>query len=105
MGMGWEITDAQTSLEWWADEMWEIESSWSPVGTVAYVTFLVDPQADVMNRQKGENVWAVMVSRIPPNERLFKESHIFSLGSGWEKHLTEITDCLSRLRDTAQAFG
>ncbi len=103
--VGWQVTDALPNLEWWADEMWRIESSWSPVGTVAYLTFLVDPQADVESRQKGENVWAVMVSRSRPNERLHKESLTFSFGSGWEKRLIKITNYLSQLRDTDHAFG
>ncbi len=66
---GWRIASIEQNLEWWADEMWLIESTWSPVGSNAYVTFLVDPQFDGV-RRKGEEVWAVMASALKPIDRL-----------------------------------
>src|SRR5688572_21040420 len=64
---GWNVVSIEEdSLEWWADEMWVLESVWSPVGSRAYVTLLVDPQAPV-NRKKGTYVWAAKVSFSKPN--------------------------------------
>lgn len=57
---GWGILAKEENIEWWADEIWQLESKWSPVGCKAYITLLVDPMAD-LNRRKGEAVWAVMV--------------------------------------------
>ena len=49
---GWRVASVEENLEWWADEMWLLESEWSPVGGLAYVTFLVDPHFDG-SRKKG----------------------------------------------------
>jgi len=35
---GWSITEVETwNLDWWADEMWLLESVWFPVGSCAYL--------------------------------------------------------------------
>jgi hypothetical protein len=38
---GWDLVCKHThDLEWWADEIWQLKSRWSPVGAEALVTFL-----------------------------------------------------------------
>ena len=99
---GWRVTDPDEKLEWWADEMWLLESVWSPVGSRAYVTFLVDPQFDG-ERQKGEAVWAVMVSPAKPMSRVQVEGEFtLSLGQGWKKRLPDFFDHLSTLRSQSK---
>jgi hypothetical protein len=84
---GWRIARIEENLEWWADEMWLLESEWSPVGSRAYITFLVDPMSD-RNRKKGEEVWAVMGSLFRPVSSLKSEQEfLLSLGSGWKDEL------------------
>lgn len=79
---GWRVASVEENLEWWADEMWLLESEWSQVRSRAYVTFLVDPQFDG-NRRKGEAVWAVMVSPAKPRAWLQVEGEFtLSLGQG-----------------------
>lgn len=42
---GWEITELEKAqLDWWANEMWRLESVWSPVGETAFITFLLAPE-------------------------------------------------------------
>ncbi len=95
---GWRIASEEENLEWWADEIWLLESVWSPVGCQAYVTFLVDPQFDGV-RKKGEEVWAVMASPSKPINRINNEDEsTLSLGQGWQKRLTEFIDYLTALR-------
>ena len=95
---GWRIAGEEENLEWWADEIWHLESEWSPVGSRAYVTFLVDPQFDGV-RKKGEEVWAVMASPVKPIDRLNTEDEFtLSLGQGWQKRLPEFIDHLTALR-------
>lgn len=66
---GWEIiTIYNNDLEWWADEIWQIHSTWSPQGSEAYLTFLVDPQHEGV-RRKGEAVWAIGASKHLPKDR------------------------------------
>ena len=52
---GWRVADRQVAPAWWLDEVWVLESTWSPTGTQAFVSFLVDPQAPAQ-RAKGEYV-------------------------------------------------
>lgn len=95
---GWRVAGAEENLEWWADEMWLLESVWSPAGSRAYVTFLVDPQFDGP-RTKGEAVWAVMASPARPTSRLRVEGEFtLSLGQGWKNRLPDLFEHLSALR-------
>ena len=64
---GWVIVEVEDqALEWWADEIWRLESVWSPVGACAYLTFLVDPQSATRERKKGQGIWAVKASAVKP---------------------------------------
>ncbi len=63
---GWRVKGLEEDLEWWANEMWLLESVWSPAGSRAYLTLLVDPMVGP-NRRRGEAVWAAMASRQPMN--------------------------------------
>ncbi|MCM3873549.1 MAG: hypothetical protein ND895_22930 [Pyrinomonadaceae bacterium] len=95
---GWRVAHQDESLDWWADEMWRLESLWSPVGSLAYVTFLVDPQADG-HRKKGEDVWAVMASAAKPISRLKVDGEFtLGLGRGWNQRLPAFFKHLAALR-------
>lgn len=97
---GWNIVGVEDqSLEWWADEIWRLESAWSPVGARAYVTFLVDPQSSARNRKKGQDVWAVKVSPVRPGDWLKGVGEFtLSLGRGWEESLPDFFEHLAILR-------
>ena len=95
---GWRAVGADEDLEWWADEMSLLESVWSPVGSRAYVTFLVDPQFEG-GRKKGEAVWAVMASPGRPAGWVQVEGGFtLSLGQGWKGRLPAFFEHLSVLR-------
>jgi hypothetical protein len=95
---GWRLAGEEENLEWWADEMWLLESVWSPVGRRTYVTLLVDPMVGP-NRRKGEAVWAVMASPEKPTSRLSAEGGFtLSFGQGWKERLPEFFEHLSALR-------
>lgn len=94
---GWRLAGVEENPEWWADEMWLLESVWSPVGIHAYITFLVDPQFDG-NRKQGEAVWAIMASSARPASRLHEGEFTLSLGQGWKKRLPDIFEHLAALR-------
>lgn len=55
---GWDVLEHVDDLDWWADEIWELTSRWSPVGAQGFITFLVDPMWEG-NRRKGQAVWAI----------------------------------------------
>ncbi|HEY0098828.1 MAG TPA: hypothetical protein VGB76_07730 [Pyrinomonadaceae bacterium] len=97
---GWNVVSVEEAyLEWWADEMWLLESVWSPVGSRAYVTFLVDPQAPAA-RKKGEYVWAAKASSGKPNQWLGEEGEFtLSLTAGWKEEMPAFFEHLSGLRN------
>jgi hypothetical protein len=71
---GWDLVQKHTDdLEWWADEIWELKSQWSPHGTRSFMTFLVDPGYEGV-RRKGRAVWAVGFSACFPRDRIEVES-------------------------------
>jgi hypothetical protein len=61
---GWRIVSKQERPEWCADEIWELESIWSPLGRTVWITFLVDPQIEQTSRKKGQAVWAAAISSV-----------------------------------------
>jgi hypothetical protein len=96
---GWDIASITgTDLEWWADEIWELRSRWSPEGVKAFVTFLVDPQHDGL-RKKGQYVWGIGVSARPPASRAEAEGACLSLTSIAKKQYVEnFLERLAQLR-------
>jgi hypothetical protein len=62
---GWRKVDGAEPddqlLDWWADEVWVLESLWEPQECHVYLTFVVDPQWD-SHRKKGQGVWGVTAS-------------------------------------------
>jgi hypothetical protein len=96
---GWSAVEKQDSnLDWWADEIVTLESTWSPQGQRLYLTFLVDPQHDD-HRSKGEAVWAVVISPHKPVDRADAESNpMLSLGRGWQKRLASFVGAATAAR-------
>jgi hypothetical protein len=100
---GWRVASEEENLEWWADEMWVLESLWSPVGGHAYISFLVHPLWDRPNRRKGEAVWAVTASLTKPGSRLSaEEGFTLDLGQGWKERLPEFFAYLALLRSQSK---
>lgn len=95
---GWRVAMMEDNPEWWTDEMWQLESVWSPVGSRAYITFLVDPMF-VGNRKKGEQVWGVMASPYKPvNNSRGTCEYVMSLGSGWKNDLPGLLGFMATVR-------
>src|SRR5688500_9571812 len=85
---GWRVAVRESPTEqWWLDELWELESEWSPRGVTAFVSFLVDP-AVVSDRKPGKHVWAVALTRERPVDRLAARPAV-PLGPRWEKRKFE----------------
>lgn len=97
------IEDADSewpNLEWWADEIWILESIWSPKDCRVYLTFLVDPQSPVQGRKKGEGVWAVKASLKRPGQWMWEEGEVYlTLGQGWHHMLAGFLENVSKLRN------
>ena len=90
---GWKITGIEKyNLDWWANEMWLLESVWSPIGQTAFVTFMLEPE-------NMQYVWEIVASEKKPSGRIGNEKS-FSLSiKGWEKKLPEFIKFLSDIRN------
>ena len=97
---GWELAGTEDLDEWWADEVWRMQSAWSPHTAQFFLTFLVDPQLDLHRKRKaGEGVWAVLASRSLPARWQGSGGEItFSLGHGWAERLQEFVTSVSAFR-------
>jgi hypothetical protein len=103
---GWQVINVEdhprgsTAPDWFIDELWEVESVWTPKGFKVWITFLVDPQApNPIERKKGQSVWAVKAGlRKPPYSRIGDTEIYLPLNAGWEKRLPEFFSRLSDLR-------
>jgi hypothetical protein len=97
---GWLIAERSNAYDWWADEVWTVESIWRPVGQQLWITFLVDPQHDGI-RGPGEHVWAVGVTESPPVGRQQVEPTSVPIRNTWSSSLDELMTIIRRLRDNA----
>ena len=93
---GWNIIEVgKVELEWWANEMWRLESTWSPVGKFAYVTFLNDPQIT------EPVVWGALASKEKPlSWQAGEESHFIFIKNRWQETLPQMIDYLSKIRNS-----
>ena len=90
---GWKITELEkVELNWWANEMWRLESVWSPIGKTAFVTFLLEPE-------NMKYVWDIIVSKEKPVDWGGNPNY-FSLSlKRWEKELAAFMKFLSDIRN------
>jgi hypothetical protein len=102
---GWEVKSFEDHLrlsasDWFIDELWEIESVWSPKGLRGWVTFVVDPQTpNLIERRKGKGVWAVKAGLKRPTGWGITDDEVgLTLNAGWENRLPEFFSRLSDLR-------
>ena len=91
---GWAVVEVEQPFEneWWAAEIWRIESEWSPKGVCAYLAFLVDPQGG------PGDVWAVCASKERPSEQPINCDPTMRLMNVWQEELPVFVNGLSRFR-------
>ena len=97
---GWRIVDrVQISSEWWADEIWTIDSVWHPAGFRLFLTFLVDLMQSGP-RRPGEDVSEVSCSSSyrGTREEATGGPTIY-LRPSWEKNLPGFLCSLKEIRD------
>lgn len=108
---GWKVVTADdelrssTASDWFVDELWEVESAWSPRGLKLWVTFVVDPQTpNLPERKKAQGVYAVKAARRKPTGWGIEadEAGLY-LNSGWEDRLPKFFDQLSAFRHRSQS--
>src|SRR5262249_45557707 len=96
---GWHVVGRQREdLDWWADEIWEVQSEWAPQGLTVFLTWLVDPQWDDP-RQPGQAVWAIGTCTRRPATRLEAEGGPLLRIKHWPRGVPAFLAGLARLRD------
>ena len=93
---GWRVAERiERGLEWWAAEVWMIESVWAPNGVRAYLTFLTDPQYETF----GSRVWALgMSDKRPRTVADATTAGTFTLRHCWPRELDALVQCLAARR-------
>ena len=92
---GWEVTQHdRDDVEWWADEIWTVESVWAPQGFTVFVTWLIDPMDNV-------TVWGVGASIERPTGRLEASAAACMSINRWPRDVPDFLTALDALRDAA----
>ena len=99
---GWALENREFSdLEWWADELWLIRSTWRPTDYRLFLTFLVDPSHEG-NRAKGQAVWSLGASREKPDLTRGLEFLVeVSLKTKFKERIKQFVEEFSELRNRA----
>ncbi len=96
---GWQIVSRDGGPDWWADEVWTIESVWRPTGRKLWITFLVEASSD--DHAKSAGVSAVTVTTCPPAEAEWAELNWDKLPvrHTWADSLEKLMERVGELRN------
>lgn len=99
---GWSIHPVELASDcWWAKEIWELRSLWSPRDLSIFVVFLIDPMfEDDWNRVPESAVWAIGITKQFPKERSEAETNATSITRKIETKIEEISSLASKFRTT-----
>jgi hypothetical protein len=96
---GWQVVHRERDdLDWWADEIWTVESEWSPQGFTVYLTLLVDPLCEGPPRA-GHAIWAVGTCLSKPADRLEAEGKPLMSIKHWPRDVPQFLQGLAELRN------
>ena len=95
---GWRATGLDNyDFHKWSMETWLLESVWSPIGAMAYVSLLIDPQSDFQNPY----AWAIEVSDEKPIYG--KEGNCFLVAlNQWKNEKDDFLKFLLQIRNNAK---
>lgn len=95
---GWsiELVDIPSDI-WWAKEIWELTSEWSPKGMKVYLSFLIDPSIAMDgNNPTDAAVWAVSLTNELPTSRTDVDSSAVLIKRRMKEAISKI------IRDTSE---
>lgn len=93
---GWRVVEKETDSRGMEDEVWRLESTWSPQGAPAYLSFVIDLYPGTLKR----GIWMVRASRVHPGRRRSDQGDdsTFYLEKGWIGRCRNFVQGLSRFR-------
>ncbi|MEL6951881.1 MAG: hypothetical protein AAFN09_02465 [Pseudomonadota bacterium] len=84
---------------WWAKDIWQLQSEWTPKDAMIYLFLLVDPMVEAdHNNVPDTAVWAVGLSANVPHDRLEAEQILVPIKSRVNEAIAEIVAEAARLR-------
>lgn len=97
---GWSV-QRKPSEEWWAYEVWLSTSVWSPVGTSAFVTPLIDPGDDsrAAELKEARTIFAVNVGTREPEG--WMGPNVIHVRPRWRERIAEIVAVADTIRAVA----
>lgn len=100
---GWEVVSVDSDHnDWWADEYWKLKSTWSPLSSECYLTFLVDPQFEG-DRKPREGVWSVGVTpKKPLDSRQAQEYACIVFNKKFKENIETFINQLDEIRTISQ---
>ena len=95
----WEIAGYEDCDAWWADETWKLRSIRHSSRCEVFLIFLVDPEAKIHGRKRGESIWAVKASAALPMHWLENANeYVLRFGGRWQCRVPELFEYLDELR-------
>lgn len=92
---GWRISpfDDKLGPKNKLSETWKLESEWSPVGKVVYISFALDPV-------DAGKVFEISAASEPPKDAYFSGAACqMAVKNKWEADLPGFIECLAKLRN------
>ena len=91
---GWDVARCDREVGWWGDEVWTVESVWSPRGFTVFLTWLIDPMDNA-------TVWGVRASLERPTDGGEAKSAASMSINHWPRDVPEFLASLAAMRDAA----
>ena len=89
---GWSLISKENRSDWWINELWTLESTWSPKGLRLFVTFIF---------VEDEFLWDASASFEGVSDCGDKDSIArFDLANKWESTLDQTIKEISKARDS-----
>jgi hypothetical protein len=97
---GWEVLEIEEPDPWWCHELWRMRSVWAPRECEAFITFLIDPQSETEQLQRGTyRVWAAVASASPLSEwRAAPSEATITTSHGWASQVPTLVEYLAKMR-------
>ena len=97
---GWSLMPLELASDcWWAKDIWQLQSEWTPKDAMIHLSLLVDPMEEVDSNNVTETaVWAVGLSANVPHDRLEAEQILVPIKRRMKEAIAEIVAEAAKLR-------
>ena len=97
---GWAISSIELASDcWWAKEIWQLKSVWSPQGKTIYLSLLVNPlELGDPKKPSERSVWAVSLTESVPASTAEAVSATIQIDGRFSAAIDEILTMSDELR-------